>query len=46
MDYIENLNDYSVQNEINKLTNEFKKETDEIKKIELLKQISNLKVRV
>lgn len=46
MDYIENLNDYSVQREINKLTNEFKKETDEIKKIELLKQISNLKVRV
>lgn len=46
MDYIENLNDYSIQNEINKLTNEFKKETDEIKKIELLKQISNLKVRV
>ena len=46
MDYIENLNDYSVQREINKLTSEFKKETDEIKKIELLKQISNLKVRV
>lgn len=46
MDYIENLNDYSLQREINKLTNEFKKETDEIKKIELLKQISNLKVRV
>lgn len=46
MDYIENLNAYSIQREINKLTSEFKNETDEIKKIELLKEISNLKVRV
>lgn len=46
MDYIENLNEYSVSEEIKRLTNEFKKETDEIRKVELLKQISNLKVRV
>ena len=46
MDYIGNLNAYSIQREINKLTSEFKNETDEIKKIELLKEISNLKVRV
>lgn len=46
MDYIENLNDYSIEEEIKKLTNEFKKEIDEMKKVELLKQISDLKVRV
>ena len=46
MDYIGNLNAYSIQREINKLTSEFKNETDEIKNIELLKEISNLKVRV
>lgn len=46
MDYIDNLKEYSIKNEIKKLTYEFKKETDEIKKIELLKQISELKVRV
>lgn len=46
MDYINILNKYNIEEQIKKLTNDFKKETDEIKKIEIFKEISNLKVRV
>ena len=46
MDYINILNKYNIEDQIKKLTNEFKRETDEIKKIEIFKEISNLKVRV
>lgn len=46
MDYINILNKYNIEEQIKKLTNEFKRETDELKKIELFKEISDLKVRV
>lgn len=46
MDYINLLNDYSVKEQIRRLTMEFKKETDSIKKVEIAKEISELKVRV
>ena len=46
MDYINLLNDYSINEEIKKLTNKFKKEIDEIKKIEIAKEIQELKVRI
>lgn len=46
MDYINLLNDYSVREQIRRLTMEFKKETDSIKKVEIAKEISELKVRV
>lgn len=43
-DYIDVLNSYGVQFEINRLKNEFKSEIDQNKKIELLEKIANLKV--
>lgn len=46
MDYINELNEYSINEQIKKLMNEFKKETDSIKKIEIAKEIQELKVRV
>lgn len=46
MDYINILNKYNIEMRLKKLTNQFKSETDELKKIELFKEISNLKVRV
>lgn len=46
MDYISILNKYNIEEQIKKLTIQFKSETDEIKKIEIFKEISNLKVRV
>jgi len=46
MDYITILNKYSIEEQIKKLTDKFKCETDEIKKIEIFKEISELKVRV
>ena len=46
MDYIEILNKYNIESQIKKLTNDFKCETDETRKIEIFKEISNLKVRV
>ena len=46
MDYIEMLNKYNIESQIKKLTNDFKCETDETRKIEIFKEISNLKVRV
>lgn len=46
MDYIKLLNNYNVEIEIKRLTQLFKSEVDEIKKAELAKQISDLKVRV
>lgn len=46
MDYINILDKYSIEMQIKKLTNKFKSETDEIKKIEIFKEISKLKVRV
>lgn len=46
MDYINLLNDYSIKERIKSLTNEFKKENDFIKKTEIAKEISELKVRV
>ena len=44
MDYINVINNYSVNKEIDKLYNEFKKETDREKKIEIAEKISKLKV--
>ena len=44
MDYINLLNDYSVKEEINKLTDEFKKTIDDNRKEELAREISKLKV--
>ena len=46
MDYINLLNDYSIKERIKSLTKEFKKENDFIKKTEIAKEISELKVRV
>lgn len=46
MDYINLLNDYSVKEEIKRLTSEFKRETDDIRRTEIAKEISNLKVSV
>ena len=46
MDYINLLNDYSVKEQIKKLSEKFKTETDEIKKIEIANEIQELKVRV
>ena len=46
MDYINLLNDYSIKERIKILTKEFKKENDFIKKTEIAKEISELKVRV
>ena len=46
MDYINLLNDYSIKERIKILTKEFKKENDFIKKTEIAKEISKLKVRV
>lgn len=46
IDYINELNEYSVKVQIERLMNEFKKETDSIKKIEIAKEIQDLKVRV
>jgi len=46
MDYIELLNVHSINEEIKRLTLEFKKETDSLRKVELAKEISELKVRV
>lgn len=46
MDYINEINEYSVKVQIEKLMNEFKKETDSIKRIEIAKEIQDLKVRV
>lgn len=46
MDYINLLNEYSVNEQIKKLTMQFKSEIDELKKIEIVKEISELKVRV
>ena len=42
IDYINNLNEYSIEEQKKKLTYEFKKETDSIKKEEILKEISDL----
>ncbi len=42
MDYIETLNEYSIDLEKKRLINEFKKETDSIKKEEILKKVSDL----
>ena len=46
MDYIDKLNEYSINEQIKKLMNEFKKETDSNKKIEIANEIQELKVRV
>lgn len=46
MDYINLLNDYSVKEQIRKLSEKFKTETDEIKKLEIANEIQELKVRV
>lgn len=46
MDYINELNEYSIKEQIKKLMNEFKKETDSIRKIQIAKEIQDLKVRV
>lgn len=46
MDYINLLNNYSVEVEIKRLTNLFKSEINETKKAEIAKQISDLKVSV
>lgn len=46
MDYIELLNTYNINEQIKKLTFEFKKETDSIRKLEIAKEISELRVRV
>lgn len=46
MDYINLLNNYSVEVEIKRLTNLFKSEIDDGKKAEIAKQISDLKVSV
>jgi len=45
-DYINLLNTYSIEREIKRLTNLFKSETDEMKKAEIGKKISELKVSV
>lgn len=45
MDYINLLNEYSIKNQIIKLTNEFKNSIDENRKTEIAKEISELKVR-
>ncbi len=45
MDYIYLLNDYNVEQEIKRLTNIFKSETDCDRKTEIAKEISKLKVR-
>lgn len=44
MDYIELLNNYSINEEIKRLTLEFKKEIDENKKEKIAKEISELRV--
>ena len=46
MDYINLLNTYSIDEQIKKLTNEFKSEVDENKKVLIAKEIQDLKVRV
>ena len=46
MDYINELNEYSIKEQIKSLMDKFKKETDSIKKIEIAKEIQELKVRV
>lgn len=46
MDYINLLNNYSIKEEIRRLTEEFKKETDDNRKSEIAKEISELKVSV
>ena len=46
MDYINELNEFSIKVQIERLMNEFKKETDSLKKIEIAKEIQDLKVRV
>lgn len=44
MDYINTINEYSVNKQIQKLINEFKSETDSMKKLEIVDKISKLKV--
>ncbi len=44
MDYIELLNNYSIVEEIKRLTNEFKSTTDDLRKTEIANKISELKV--
>jgi len=46
MDYINLINDYSIREQIKRLTNEFKMETDITRKTEIAKEISELKVSV
>ncbi|HOO68324.1 MAG TPA: DNA primase [Bacilli bacterium] len=43
-DYIDLLNNYSVESQIKKLTSEFKNSIDENRKTEIMKEISELKV--
>lgn len=43
IDYIDLLNKYSYEEQIKKLTREFKSETDSIRKMEILKRITELK---
>ena len=44
IDYINTINEYSVNKQIQKLINEFKSETDSMKKLEIVDKISKLKV--
>lgn len=44
IDYINTINEYSINKQIQKLINEFKSETDSIKKLEIVDKISKLKV--
>lgn len=44
MEYVKAINDYSVEEEIKKLKNEMKKETDEEEKIKIVERIRKLKI--